>query len=259
MLRHANKIVGCEIASSDGLVGSVDDILFDNGSWTFLYLVADVGQWLSGRLVLLSFETVEHIDESRRELRVQLTRRAIELSPDVSTRNPISMEAELLLGKYWQWTAPSVMRLSRTIGQGIAAEATLPEKQKVEREVESHLRSVHEIEGYHIEAPDGDIGHLTDLVIDDSTWQIQYLVVNTGNWLFQRKVLIPCTSLENIRWADRKVHLSLLRAEIKNSPEYNPERPIVRDYEQALHTHYRRQPYWQVTNSAAETARKKQP
>jgi len=85
MLRHASKLVGCEIASSDGVIGSVDDILFDERSWTFRYLVTDVGQWLPGRLVLLSFETIEQVDESRRELRVPLTKRAIELSPDVST------------------------------------------------------------------------------------------------------------------------------------------------------------------------------
>lgn len=254
MLRHASKIVGCGIASSDGVIGSVDDILFDERSWTFRYLVVDVGHWLTGREVLLSFETVEHIDESRRELRVPLTKRAIELSPDVSTRNPISMEAELLLGKYWQWTTPSVVRLPRNIGQMISKQATLPGKQSAERVVESHLRSIREVEGYHIEAQDGDIGHLKDLVVDDSTWQIEYLVVNAGSWLFQRKVLIPCISLENIRWADRRVHVSISRAEIKNSPEYDPKQPIARDYEQALHEHYRRPPYWQVASSAAKTS-----
>ncbi len=144
--------------------------------------------------------------------------------------------------------------LPRNIGQSISTSATHSEKRAAEREVESHLRSVHEIEGYHIEAADGDIGHLKDLGLDDSTWQIQYLVVNAGSWLFQRKVLIPCVSLENIRWADRRVHVSILRAAIKSSPEYNPERPIARDYEQALHDHYCLQPYWQVTNSATQPA-----
>ena len=74
--------------------------------------------------------------------------------------------------------------------------------------------------------------------------------------MFERKALIPCTALENIRWADRRVHVSMLRAEIKNSPEYNPNVPIARDYEQALHDHYRRQPYWQVDDPAAKTAPK---
>ena len=250
MLSHANKIVGSEIVSADGPVGSVEDILFDEDSWTFRYLVVDLGE----RRTLLSFETVTHVDESSRELRVPLSRRAVELSPDVSTQNPVSMEAELLLGKYWQWTPYWVMRLPRAVGQSIAREASLEAKQSVERKVESRLRSVSEIEGYHIEAADGDIGHLKDLIVDDSTWQIQYLVVNAGNWLFQRMVLIPWIALESISWADRSVRVSISRTEIKNSPEYNPTLPIARDYELALHDHYHRQPYWQAVNLAAETA-----
>jgi len=256
MLKHASKIVGCGITSSDASIGKVDDILFDEGSWTFGYLVADVSEWLSGGTVLLSFETIKNLDEERRELQIALTRRAIELSPDVSTQNPVSMEAELLLGKSRMWTPASVVRLPRNTGQVISHEATLSGKQSAESAVKSHLRSVREVEGYHIEAPDGDIGHLKDLVVDDSTWQIEYLVVNAGNWLFQRKVLIPCSALENIRWADRRVHVSMRRTEIRNSPEYNPDVPIARDYEQALHTHYRRQPYWQEATSATEAAPK---
>ncbi len=56
-----------------------------------------------------------------------------------------------------------------------------------------------------------------------------------GTWLFQKKVLIPCRALESIRWADRRAHVSLRRAEIKECPEYNPDVPIVRDDEHALH------------------------
>jgi uncharacterized protein YrrD len=245
--------MGCEIVSSDGHVGRVDDILFDERSWTFRYVVADVGQWLPGRQVLLSFETIQHFCEDRRELHFPLTKRAIELSPDVSTQNPISMEAELLLGKYWQWTTYWETRLPRTIGKNISDEATLAERQEAEKAGKSHLRSVREVEGYHIEATDGDIGHLKDLVIEDGTWQIEYLVVDAGIWLFQRKLLIPCVTLENIRWADKRVHVAITRAEIKNSPEYDPKLPITRDYEQTLHDRYGKQPYWQVTNPLAET------
>ena len=48
--------------------------------------------------------------------------------------------------------------------------------------------------------------------------------------------------------------MAIHRAEIKNSPEYDPDVPIARDYEQALHDHYRRQPYWRAATSATESA-----
>lgn len=245
MLRSANNWVGYQMAASDGLLGSVEDLLFDDREWIFRFLVVDVGAWLPAHRVVISFDTIEQVTESAREVRVALTKRAIEHSPDVSMQNPVSMEAQLFLGKFFKWTPASVTRLPEDIALAISQESTRREKQQVERVVESRLRSVLEVAGYRIEAPDGDIGRLEDLVLDDRSWQIRYLIVNAGNWLSQRKVLLPRSAIEGIRWADRRVRVSLLRKEIKNSPAYDPAQPIARDYEQDLHTHYRRPPYWQ--------------
>jgi len=244
MLRHASKIIGCDVASSDGSVGKIHDILFDEVSWNFRFVVADVGSWLGGERVLLPFASVGEIDEEQRLLHIPLTKEEIEHSPSVSTCTTASEEAEVLMGKYWMWTTTSVARLPREVAGVMDSEATVGEKAEVEETVQSRLRSVRETDGYHIAAPDGDIGHLKELVADNDTWQIQYLVVNAGNWLLQRNVLIPRTALESIHWADRKVHLSITREEIRNSPEYDPKQMVERDYEQALHGHYRQKPYW---------------
>ena len=44
--------------------------------------------------------------------------------------------------------------------------------------------------GYHIEATDGGIGHVKDFIIDDETWAIRYLEVDTRNWWPGKKVLV---------------------------------------------------------------------
>lgn len=228
MLRHTKIITGCKIVSSDGIVGKVADLLFDERSLTFRYLVAHVGPRFSGQLVLLSFKTVEDIDEDRRALRVSLRRRAVEASPSVSTHNAISMEAQLLLGKYRQWTPAHVKRLPPSRAKNISNDATRQEKKKAEDVVEvgSRLRSVREITGYRIAATDGDIGHLKDLIVDDGTWNIEQLIANAGNWLFQRKVQIPSAAIQNIYWAERRVHVSMRRAEIKNTPKCGALEPV---------------------------------
>lgn len=248
MLRHANRIIGCDVISSDGSVGKVHDVLFDEVTWTFQHVVADIGSWLAGERVLLPLAAVGEIDEGQRQLQVHLTKAEVEHSPGVSTCATAPEEAEVLLGKYWMWTAPSVAHLPPEASRVMDSEASVEEKAEVEDKVESRLRSVRETIGYHIAAPDGDIGHLKDVIVDCATWQIQYLVVNTGNWLLQRNVLIPRTALESIHWADRKVHLSITRDEIKNSPEHDPKQMIDRDYEQSLHDHYRQEPYWREPN-----------
>ncbi len=49
-------------------------------------------------------------------------------------------------------------------------------------ENDPHLRSAEELEGYHIQASDGEIGHLESLVADHANWDIRYLRVEAGNW-----------------------------------------------------------------------------
>lgn len=251
MLIHANKLIGSEIVSGDGPVGKVDDIFFDSVSWLCCWLVVNVDHWLPGRKVLLSFSTIRSTDEARREIHVPLTRDEIQKSPDVASRNPVSMEAELELGKYWMWTPPLVRHLPDDVARSIEEEATLPERAEAERNTHSHLQSVREVTGYRIEAPDGDVGVLEDLVADDGNWQIQYVVANTGGWLVKRETLIPRVSLGSIRWADRKVVVSLFRREIEGSPAHENVQAMGRMYEEALHSYYRKVPYWQAPYSAA--------
>ena len=54
-----------------------------------------------------------------------------------------------------------------------------------------HLRSSNAVIGHHIEATDGEIGHVEDLLVDDYTWAIRYLLVGTGNWWNGHRVLVP--------------------------------------------------------------------
>ncbi len=224
MLRHATRIIGSAIVSSEGsTVGKVHDIFFDEENRTCQHIVADIGHWPGGERVLLPFAAIGEIDENQRRLSVALDKNAVENSPKVSTCVTASEEAQTLLGMFWMWAAPSAPRLPREAAGIIDSEATVGEKEEIEREVLSRLRSAEETLGYHIAAPDGDIGHLKDFLVDSATGQIECLAVNTGNWLLQRNVQIPCTALESIHWADRRVHLSITRDEIRNSPEYDPK------------------------------------
>jgi len=113
-----------------------------------------------------------------------------------------------------------------------------------EKAWDPHLRSSHEVSGYHIEAADGDIGHVDDFVIDDETWAIRYLVIDTANWWPGKKVLVSPQWIERVSWRESKVFVNLPRETIKQSPEYTEESLLTRDYETRLHRHYNRQGYW---------------
>ena len=121
------------------------------------------------------------------------------------------------------------------------------EERRAEREEagDLHLRSAAKVTGYHIEATDGDIGHVEDFIIDDETWEIRYMVVDTRNWLPGKKVLIAPRWIDRVSWDDSKVYVNLSREAIKNAPEYHPD-ALNREYEEKLHDHYDRPKYWNL-------------
>jgi hypothetical protein len=71
--------------------------------------------------------------------------------------------------------------------------------------------------GFHIHATDGAIGHVDDFLVDEGTWHIRYLVVDTSNWIGGRWVLISPTVVSSIDSGGSKVHVSLSREEIRRS------------------------------------------
>jgi hypothetical protein len=107
-----------------------------------------------------------------------------------------------------------------------------------------HLRSVDEVTGYHIAATDGEIGHVEEFILDDDNWALRYLVVDTRNWLPGRKVLVSPLWVTDLEWADEKAKVAMTRAQVKESPVYDPREPVNREYEARLYDFYGRPVYW---------------
>jgi hypothetical protein len=122
-----------------------------------------------------------------------------------------------------------------------------------------HLRSAGEVRGYHIQGSDDVVGHVEDFILDDETWAVRYLVIDTSNWWFGKKVLVDPRWATRVSWQEQKVHVDLSRQAIKNSPEWDPTALINREYEQRLHDHYRRPAYWGRGERAAGATSQQQP
>jgi hypothetical protein len=93
-----------------------------------------------------------------------------------------------------------------------------------------------QLKGFKVEARDGSIGH-----IDEATDDVgrSYVVVDTGPWIFGRKVVIPAGAIERIDWDDETAHVSLTKDQIKNSPEFDPERGWTdEEYQTRLGSYY---------------------
>jgi hypothetical protein len=111
---------------------------------------------------------------------------------------------------------------------------------------DAHLRSTCDVRGYHIQATDGEIGHADNFIVDDATWTIRYLIIDTRNWLPGKKVLISPLWIDRVSWHDSKIFANLSREAIIQSPEYTDWSVLTREFEIDLYQHYKREGYWVV-------------
>ncbi len=243
MLRSIFKMIGYNLAASDGEIGTAYDFLFDDQEWTVRHLVVDTGTWLPGRRVLIAPEALGKADWEKQLLSVELTKEKIEKSPLVDTDKPVSRQQEIELYRYFPGTP--------YWGEGMGELHPVPEAfavprdpgMKVQKE-DPHLRSVREVKGYHISAADGEFGHIDDFIVDDESWILRYAVVNTRNWLPGRRVLVSPQWFKNINWSGRKASTDLKQERIKNGPQYDPAAVVNREVEDQLYDFYGRTKYW---------------
>ena len=100
------------------------------------------------------------------------------------------------------------------------------------------------ISGYAVAASDGDIGTVSDFLFDDASWLIRWLVVDTGNWLSGRKVLLPPSVLGRLDAKEQEFSVKLTRQQIEDSPEIDTDRPVSRQMETSVYDYYGWSPYW---------------
>lgn len=100
------------------------------------------------------------------------------------------------------------------------------------------------IKGYAIAASDGRLGTVSDFLFDDATWLVRWLVVDTGNWLSGRKVLLPPSVAGHPDRNGREFSVGLTMQQVKNSPDIGTDRPVSRLMEAGVYDHYGWSPYW---------------
>ncbi|HQR34949.1 MAG TPA: PRC-barrel domain-containing protein [Blastocatellia bacterium] len=269
MLRSVNDLKDFEIVATDGEIGSVEQFYFDDERWAVRYIVVNTGSWLSGRQVLLSPFSVMHVDRENKKLQVTLTKSQVEKSPNIDMHKPVSRQMEAAHSDYYgysyYWGSPLLwgsgeypvaatqQMAAATAGGSSAAAATATTGRLATTEIvtearvapeDVHLRSTQEVASYNIAAMDGEIGHIKDFILEDDSWTIRYLAIDTRNWLSGKKVLVSPQWVSSVDWAQGKVHVNLSREGIKESPEYEHSKLISREYEQQLYQHYRQPDYW---------------
>lgn len=245
MLHKAKMLQDYKLSTVDGELGNVKDFYFDDRHWTVRYLVVDSGDWLKDRQVLISPYALVSVDEVKKIIATNLTKKQIEASPSLDAHKPVSRQFEKAYYGYYDW--PKYWYGSYNWGSYQNPLRDRKGKAAVmsnENGWEAHMRSTQAVSGYHIQAKDGDIGHVEDFVIDSQTWALRYMIVGTRNWWPGKQVLVAPQWIEKVSWDESKVFVNLSRETIKQGPEYTEELLVNRDYEMSLYQHYKRAGYW---------------
>jgi sporulation protein YlmC with PRC-barrel domain len=241
MLRDIKDLKGRAIAATDGELGTVKDLYFDDRRWAIRYLVVETGGWLSGRKVLISPSAVRGIAWEGDKVDVRLTQQQVRDSPSIDTDKPVSRQHEMSYYDYygypyyWQgaylwgplmypmyWIGPTAdpapaANASHFVDAAEEREGRVDNKGEAS---DSHLRSCNDVMGHEAMASDGPIGRVQTFLFDDESWAIQHLIVETGNWLPGKRVMLSPRQIQRISWPGREVYLETTREAVMAGQEY---------------------------------------
>jgi hypothetical protein len=268
MLHSMNDLKGFQMRATDGDLGEVTDLYFDDEAWVIRYFVVRTGSWLSARSVLISPIGVGMPDWSEKVLPVSVNRDQIRNSPSIDTDKPVSRQHEATYLRYYGYpyywggvslwggamypasivaivesNEPQAARLNSQI-QTACGESERQAEVAHHRDDDLHLRSGNAVMNYHIHATDGDIGHVQGLMVDEKTWAIRYMIVHTSNWWLGHDVLIAPEWIDAVSWPESKVCVDVTRDAIKSAPAYDSSVPVNRQQELTIHAHYGKVGYW---------------
>lgn len=124
----------------------------------------------------------------------------------------------------WVWRDPGL--IAATVGAEMEPTGDRPEDDE---------RASADLSGYDVEATDGGIGK-----VDEANYEVgsAYLVVDTGPWIFGRKVLLPAGTVDRVDHDERKVYVDRTKQQIKDSPEYDKDTFGTNEYRDRVGGYY---------------------
>jgi hypothetical protein len=259
MLHNVKDLEGLAIHATDGDIGLTKDLYFDDKQWVIRYLVVETGSWFSSKKVLLSPMAIKSLNLEKKAITVAITRAQVRDSPDIDKHTPVSRQFEIDYASYYgyplywggsglwgMYPNPHMTASNYESGALDTFDDDDDDDDAMQyRDKDHHLRSINEVIGYHIEASDGEIGHLQGMLIDLETLAIRYLIINTQNWWVGNLVLIAPQWIKEVYWPTQKISVDMTQQQVKDAPFFDLEGTHNREQEKEIYLHYGRKGYWE--------------
>jgi hypothetical protein len=247
-VRHLRRF---NVAAVDGMIGTIRDVLFDTSSWCIRYLFVATGRWVPCRTVLISLIDVDRIDRAGQSVTLAVTHERVRHSPRIAMHRQVSRADEIANAQhfghrpYWSggalWGAsadPAALR-SREPAM-IAAGAANPTTSAGG----TVIHSASEIEGYRLAGVGSPLGRIADLLVEEPSWVIRYIVVIVGAWPLSRRLLIPPSWVVHIDTMARGITADVDCRLARRAPRFGACAAVDRRWEVMYYAHFRRPGYW---------------
>lgn len=236
MLRRAlQDITGMRIHATDGDLGHVRDVYFEDGQWLVRYLEVDTSHWLLDRHVLLAPTAVQSLDQEHGRIHVSLTREQVRNSPDIDSHKPVSRQHQMPLHEYFQWPLQSpdgvwegaelAAELHKLMIETRGQEVTVP----LPEQDDPHLWSVRALSHYGLQGTDGDLGRVDDFLVHPDAWTIRHIVVAGRSPLQGKSFLVPVDRITGISWDARRIRVTLGSETIGGLPRLAASQRLTQD------------------------------
>ncbi|MEZ5668893.1 MAG: PRC-barrel domain-containing protein [Alphaproteobacteria bacterium] len=251
MLHALTDLQTYALHATDGDLGSVKDLYFDDSDWSVRYLVANSGFWFFGRDVLLNADVIGAPDPDKEILPVRLTRDEIKDAPSASSHETVSQRhghgglPPFISRDTTRALPPYLPLLSMPrLGDDEPLSSFEADIAAAAERGDPHLRSGAAIRGYDITASDGHIGTVDDVIVGVEPWRVRYLAVDTAGWLGERVVVLSVDWIRGIDHLEKTIAMPLTRQAIKDSPTLNSLKDLGRPFERRLHDALGFAGYW---------------
>jgi hypothetical protein len=206
MLRSVQTLCDYTILAKNGDIGKIHDFLFDKEIWEIRYLVVEISNGLSDRKVLIPAIALDQPNQVSRKVPIHLTKEQVKNCPNIDTDVLMSWQIQNRLNEVYPLFQYWAMSGYVSASLPLSLVSNQPSQPKGD---ETIFRSIEDVSHCHVQSVDGNIGAIEDIVVDDESWSIQYIVANPTKWLLGRKFWIIPTWIKTIDWEEQEVFLKI--------------------------------------------------
>lgn len=221
---------GFRMGAIDGEIGIIKEVYFDDQQWVVRYLIVKAGNWLNGRLTLISPQALLAPDWDNELFPTNLTIDQIRHGPDIDTDKPLYRQQEISLYQHFPWSiywTLGAMPLEESLDMAIKDIET-------DNTPDPHLRSSDKVAEYRVFSQESEVGSVEDFILETNSWKIDFIVVKLGSWMSSKKVLLPVNWIASIDLATSRINLTRTMHQLQNCAEFDPDAPVNEAYEKVL-------------------------